>query len=182
VPRFIYWLTPPLISSFSWDSFQAISMANSDQLEEMEVLSSMYPDEFSPVSGKLTGFKIRLFPNSGDVDHGMPIYLTYILRQIFRVLHETVVSLCCVVAVNLVCTLPSEYPVSVSPIFNIEIIKGLSEIHVDELKSVADRIAQENVGSCCVFAVTEAIKEWLIDNNTSGLDGSMYSGKFFITL
>lgn len=46
----------------------------------------------------------------------------------------------------------------------------------DEVKEVADRVALENVGAPSVFAVAEAVKEWLVDNNIAGQDGSMYSG------
>lgn len=45
------------------------------------------------------------------------------------------------------------------------------------MKEVADRVALENLGAPSVFAVAEAVKEWLVDNNIAGQDGSMYSGK-----
>jgi hypothetical protein len=86
------------------------------------------------------------------------------------------------VVISLVCEVPATYPSESPPIFKIEIVKGLSANQADEVKEVADRIALENIGSPSIFAVAEAIKEWLVDNNIAGQDGSMYSGTCLQTL
>lgn len=53
----------------------------------------------------------------------------------------------------------------------------MSANQADEVKELADRVALENIGAPSVFAVAEAVKEWLVDNNIAGQDGSMYSGQ-----
>jgi hypothetical protein len=77
--------------------------------------------------------------------------------------------------------MPATYPSSSPPILSIQIVKGLSATQGDELKEVADRVASENIGVPSVFAVAEAVKEWLVDNNIAGQDGSMYSGTLWNT-
>ena len=72
--------------------------------------------------------------------------------------------------------MPPTYPSDTIPIISIQIEKGLSANQSDELKELADRVAQENIGAPSIFAVAEAVKEWLVDNNIAGQDGSMYSG------
>ncbi len=80
------------------------------------------------------------------------------------------------VIVALVCELPTDYPTSEAPILNIEVVKGLSMDRGEELKQFADKIAVENIGLPSIFTVAEGVKEWLVDNNIPGQDGSMYSG------
>ena len=80
------------------------------------------------------------------------------------------------VSAALICEMPSDYPSSCAPIINLEVIKGLSLDRGDELKAVAVKVAEDNVGLPSVFTIAEAIKEWLVDNNIPGQDGSMYSG------
>lgn len=74
------------------------------------------------------------------------------------------------VACKLIVTLPIDYPEISLPIINIEIIKGLSNEHIIELINLAiiESKANENLPS--IFAITENIREWLIDNNIIGLD------------
>lgn len=120
-----------------------------EHAEEIEVLTSIYPEEFELISeSPAPSFKIHLAPP--DVD------------EVF-------------VAVSLVCELPTTYPDEIAPILSIKIEKGLGDVHADELKALADEIATENIGMPSIFTVAEAVKEWLIDNNVAGQDGSMYS-------
>eukprot|EP01036_Dinobryon_divergens_P028236 gene28236-37149_t len=97
-------------------------MSNNDQLEEIEVLSSIYPSEFEllpPIANSsLTNFKIHLVPATTDGKHH--------------------------VAVSLCCTLPVEYPADSVPILSIEIEKGLSSAQTEELQALAERVATEN--------------------------------------
>ena len=119
--------------------------------EEMEVLTAIYPDEFEYISdGDRPVFKLHLKPSD---DAYIEIYM----------LSE----------------LPDSYPDEEPPIISIKIKKGLSAIHADELKVIADAIASENIGMPSIFSIAEALKEWLIDNNVAGQDGSMYSGEVF---
>uniref|UniRef100_A0A7S3GN04 RWD domain-containing protein n=1 Tax=Spumella elongata TaxID=89044 RepID=A0A7S3GN04_9STRA len=118
-----------------------------EQAEELEVLASIYPEEFKSLGDGQ--FKILLKPNpDGNDNH---------------------------VIVSLVCEVPPTYPSDSPPSFKIIIEKGLSANQADEVKEVADRVALENIGAPSVFAVAEAVKEWLVDNNIAGQDGSMYS-------
>lgn len=118
--------------------------------EEIEVLRSIYPDEFESLAAEPSPiFKIHLKPSSEEV----------------------------FIAIALVCELPRTYPEETAPFLSIEIEKGLSSIHADELAILADTTATENIGMPCVFTVAEILKEWLIDNNVAGQDGSMYSGR-----
>ena len=80
----------------------------------------------------------------------------------------------------MVCTFPDDYPTSSAPIIEIEVTKGLSLDRGEELKAIAESVATENIGLPSIFTVAEAIKDWLIDNNIPGQDGSMYSGWSFV--
>ena len=77
------------------------------------------------------------------------------------------------VCIRLVCQYPENYP-EVIPILSIEAVKGLSDGQIRELKSLADQTATENLGMPSIFTIAEALKEWLLDNNVEGQDGSMY--------
>lgn len=69
---------------------------------------------------------------------------------------------------------PAEYP-SVIPLVGIEVEKGLGKKHADELRVIATDHAENNVGGPSIFVIAEAIKDWLMDNNNPGQDGSMYA-------
>lgn len=119
-----------------------------EQYEEIEVLSSIFPDEFELVSNNPNNFKILLKPNQDDEEN--------------------------FVMVSLEVEFPVEYP-EVVPNLKIEVKKGLGKKQADELKTLADNIALENIGMPCIFSVAEGVKEWLVDNNVAGQDGSMYA-------
>ena len=121
--------------------------------EEIEVLQSIFPEEFELISDSPSepSFKLHLSP-SDEEKH---------------------------VAITLICSLPSLYPDETLPLMSIEIEKGLSHTHVDELMTIATEVATTNLGMPVIFAVAEAIKEWLVDNNVEGQDGSMYAGRFY---
>ena len=78
------------------------------------------------------------------------------------------------VAVALIIEFPLDYP-SVVPTVEIEVEKGLGKKHADELRLIALENAESNVGCPSVFGIAEAIKDWLMDNNNPGQDGSMYA-------
>ena len=78
--------------------------------------------------------------------------------------------------VNLVATIPTNYPEESLPTLDIEIIKGLSEDNKNELLVLANNEAESNTGMPAIFAICEAVREWLADNNVKGLDdASMYA-------
>ena len=74
----------------------------------------------------------------------------------------------------LIIEFPPDYP-SVVPTVEIEVEKGLGKKHADELRLIALENAESNVGCPSIFGIAEAIKDWLMDNNNPGQDGSMYA-------
>jgi ethanolamine ammonia-lyase large subunit len=73
------------------------------------------------------------------------------------------------VGCRLVVTLPETYP-EVVPEIHIEIVKGLASEHQDEIQRMAMDEATNNIGTPSIYAITERVREWLIENNTKGLD------------
>lgn len=73
------------------------------------------------------------------------------------------------VGCRLLVTLPETYPED-PPELDIEIVKGLAEEQRQELKDLADDEAAANEGVPSMFAVTERLREWLLENNVKGLD------------
>lgn len=74
------------------------------------------------------------------------------------------------VMVNLVATIPLNYPEEALPELDLEIVKGLSEDNKNELLRLAEEEAVANEGMPAIFAVCEAVRTWLADNNVKGLD------------
>ncbi len=119
-----------------------------EQFEELEVLMSIYPGEYELLASEpLKKVKINLKPQENDS----------------------------FVEINLIAELPFNYPIETIPLIDIECIKGLSKKHCDELKILSENIAQENIGMPSIFTICEGLKDWLLDNNHPGQDGSMYS-------
>ncbi len=74
------------------------------------------------------------------------------------------------VMVKLVANIPLEYPETTLPQLDLEIIKGLSQDNKNELLQLANDEAGANAGMPAIFAVCEAVRAWLADNNVKGLD------------
>ena len=74
----------------------------------------------------------------------------------------------------LICKVSLEYP-DLPPELSIEAVKGLSKKQCDDLLEIANRTAVENLGMPSIFTIAEAVREWLVDNNIAGQDGSMYA-------
>jgi hypothetical protein len=70
--------------------------------------------------------------------------------------------------------MPLDYP-SVLPELSIEVVKGLTPGQAAELLLVANRSAEENLGTPSIYMVSENVREWLLDHNIAGQDGSMYA-------
>jgi len=135
-------------------------MANTEeQDEEIEVLMSIYPEEFEWISmdGEDSNplrksFKVRLEP-SIDTGAGEEMHVTANLRVQYV----------------------EGYPSDCIPDLSIEPVKGLGPKQVEELLELAKEKSEEEMGGPSVFGVCEALKEWLLDNNVPGQDGSMYA-------
>jgi len=74
------------------------------------------------------------------------------------------------IMVKLVAHIPLDYPEGKLPRLDLEIIKGLSQDNKDELLRLANDEAEANAGMPAIFAVCEAVRSWLADNNVKGLD------------
>lgn len=74
------------------------------------------------------------------------------------------------VMVKLIATIPLDYPEESLPQLDLEILKGLSGDNKKELLALADEEAVANEGMPAIFAVCEAVREWLSENNVKGLD------------
>lgn len=74
------------------------------------------------------------------------------------------------VMVKLVVNVPLDYPEDSLPELDLEIVKGLSADNKKELLDLANEEAEANAGMPSVFAVCEAVRTWLADNNVKGLD------------
>ena len=66
-------------------------------------------------------------------------------------------------------TLPSTYP-EVLPQLTVTILKGLTDEHCQVLQTMAEEEAQANLESPGLFAITERLREWLVEHNQPGLD------------
>jgi hypothetical protein len=124
---------------------------NDEQTDEIEAMGSIYPTEFETIISvqNQTTYKIYLVPDPTSDNNN--------------------------VAIHLIIELPVTYPTSCLPILSVEVEKGLGKKQVDELLDVANATAAENLGSPCLYLITEKVREWLVDNNTMSNDGSMYS-------
>ena len=71
--------------------------------------------------------------------------------------------------------MPKDYPNSNVPDITIEIEKGLTKKQCETVTEIAKTIAAENIGNPSVFTIAEGVKDWLINNNVPGQDGSMYA-------
>lgn len=74
------------------------------------------------------------------------------------------------IMVKLVAHIPLDYPEGTLPRLDLEILKGLSQDNKDELLRLANDEAEANAGMPAIFAVCEAVRSWLADNNVKGLD------------
>jgi hypothetical protein len=80
------------------------------------------------------------------------------------------------VGIRVLATIPLNYPESSLPEFKIEILKGLTDEHAEELLTLAMEEAENNLGMPVMYAVCERLREWLLENNVKGMDDkSMYA-------
>jgi len=125
-----------------------------EQGEEIEALQAIYVDEFEFVEGcdestPPLKFKIKLIPNPDGGDN--------------------------FVALDLICAMPEGYPEECGPEVTIEIKKGIGEKQKPEIEELIQAQATENIGMASMYVIAEAVREWLVDNNVQGQDGSMYA-------
>jgi len=150
-----------------------------EQSDEIEVLQSIFPDEFELVNQTPWIFKIHLVPNPGNQDNNHGNYFFFNSLSHCTINHPLAKILILlyyiyIVAVAVCVEFPTLYP-SVKANVTIELEKGLTNKHQDELVILINKCSDDNIGSPAIFAITEVVKEWLLDNNVAGQDGSMYA-------
>lgn len=80
------------------------------------------------------------------------------------------------VGIQVVATIPLDYPEVSLPEMKIEILKGLTDEHAHELLDLAMEEAENNRGMPVMYTVCERLREWLLENNEKGMDDqSMYA-------
>jgi hypothetical protein len=80
------------------------------------------------------------------------------------------------VGIKLLANIPLDYPETSLPELEIELLKGLSDDHLQELLVMAKEEAEANMGMPVIFSVCERLREWLLENNVKGMDDlSMYA-------
>lgn len=79
------------------------------------------------------------------------------------------------IAIKLVATIPPLYPDD-KPELDVKIIKGLADPQRKEILKIAEDEADANQGMAAIYAICEAVREWMVENNVKGQDdGSMYA-------
>ncbi|KDO28318.1 hypothetical protein SPRG_06368 [Saprolegnia parasitica CBS 223.65] len=118
-----------------------------EQMMEVEALESIYMDDFAKIQDAPLTVKVHVVPNQdGENNH---------------------------VALSLQCTLPETYP-EVSPKIDILLEKGLSDRQEKEIRALLEAQIEENLGMAMIYTITEAVREYLVENNREGNDGSEY--------
>jgi hypothetical protein len=80
------------------------------------------------------------------------------------------------VGIQVVATIPLDYPETSLPEMKIQVLKGLTDEHEEELLALAKEEAENNQGMPVMYAVCERLREWLSENNEPGMDDkSMYA-------
>ena len=117
---------------------------------ESEALAAIFDTHYNLLeSGPLQKWSVDIYPETGSDP-----------SQLDELNH---------VACKLIATLPKDYPESL-PDLAIEIIKGLAVDHKTTLQQLAIEEAEANLGVPSIFAVAERLREWLAENNVTGLD------------
>jgi hypothetical protein len=127
-----------------------------EQEMELEALESIYMEDYcllSPEGSTPAKFQIRVVPVQGGNDNeegGNHV------------------------AVHLIIQYTTLYPSEV-PIITVENEFGLSDVQLEEIKSVSVGAAEENVGQVMAYSIADAVCEWLQENNRPASDGSAFS-------
>jgi len=125
-----------------------------EQEDEMEALESIFVEDYKCINDVASGhpeFEISLWPEEGGEDESDNF-----------------------VGAVLNCAYPPTYP-EVVPRIKIRALKGLSAPEVEQLLTVANNAARDEVGCPGLFAITEEIKEWLREHNEDKGDGSAFA-------
>ncbi|CAI5727880.1 hypothetical protein KXD40_005709 [Peronospora effusa] len=112
---------------------------------EVEALESIYMDDFIKLSDEPLTYQVHVVPNQDGENN--------------------------FVALLLKAEIPETYP-DVEPKIEIVVKKGLIDSQVKEIKQLLDQQVQENMGMAMMYTLSEAVREYLVENNREGNDGS----------
>ncbi len=80
------------------------------------------------------------------------------------------------VGIRVRATIPLDYPELSPPRLTVEVLKGLTDEHAEELLALANAEAEASAGMPAMYAICERLREWLLENNVKGMDDlSMYA-------
>ncbi|CAM9217106.1 unnamed protein product [Chrysoparadoxa australica] len=127
-----------------------------EQALECEALEAIYMEVSECTGDNPIAWKVHLKPHPDGVSH------THLKGE------ENFVE------VDMCCCMPERYPDEV-PSIAIEGAKGLNQKLLEELCAVAHGTAKDNVGMAMGYTLAEAVREWLVDHNVAGQDGSMHA-------
>ncbi|KAG7393414.1 hypothetical protein PHYPSEUDO_009618 [Phytophthora pseudosyringae] len=124
---------------------------------EVEALEAIYMDDFTKLSDKPLTYQVLVVPNQdGENNFG------------------ALGCRCCgfaIVALVLKAEIPETYP-DVEPKIEVVVKKGLADSQVKEIKQVLAQQVEENMGMAMMYTLSEAVREYLVENNREGNDGS----------
>ncbi|KAG2522537.1 hypothetical protein BBO99_00005959 [Phytophthora kernoviae] len=116
-----------------------------EQSMEVEALEAIYMDDFTKLSDDPLSFQVRVVPNQDGKNN--------------------------FVAMTLKVDIPATYP-DVEPTLEIILNKGLSDRQHKEMKELLTQQIEENMGMAMMYTLCEAVREYLVENNREGNDGS----------
>ncbi|CAH0488367.1 unnamed protein product [Peronospora farinosa] len=112
---------------------------------EVEALESIYMDDFIKLSDEPLTYQVHVVPNQDGENNFVALLLKAVI--------------------------PETYP-DVEPKLEIVVKKGLIDSQVKEIKQLLDQQVQENMGMAMIYTLSEAVREYLVENNREGNDGS----------
>ncbi|KAL4159592.1 hypothetical protein PRNP1_000169 [Phytophthora ramorum] len=130
-----------------WKGAFSIEMTDykEEQAMEVEALEAIYMDEFTKLSDEPLTYQVHVVPNQDGENN--------------------------FVAMLLKAEIPDTYP-DVEPKLDIIVKKGLADSQLKEIKQLLDQQVEENMGMAMMYTLCEAVREYLVENNREGNDGS----------
>ncbi|KAE9014577.1 hypothetical protein PF011_g7984 [Phytophthora fragariae] len=116
-----------------------------EQAMEVEALEAIYMDDFTQLSDEPLTYQVHVVPNQDGENN--------------------------FVALLLKAEIPETYP-DVEPKIEVIVKKGLADSQVKEIKQLLAQQVEENMGMAMMYTLSEAVREYLVENNREGNDGS----------
>ncbi|TDH72127.1 hypothetical protein CCR75_004556 [Bremia lactucae] len=116
-----------------------------EQAMEVEALEAIYMNDFTKLSDTPLAYQIHIVPNQ-DGDNNF-------------------------VGLLLQAEIPKTYPDS-EPKIEIIVKKGLASGQIKEIEELLERQIKENMGMAMIYTLSEAAREYLVENNREDNDGS----------